>query len=339
MKAIVPIAGRGTRLRPHTHGVPKPLLKVAGKPVLDYVLDDLLAAGLGEAVFVVGHLQETVRGHVAERYPDLRARYVVQEVQDGTAGAVALAEPWIEEELFIVFADAVYEADLRWPAEREPNAGAVIWAKEVEDYQRYGVIVTDGEGGMTRIVEKPSEPVSKLANIGLYYVRDHRLLFEGIRRTLASPPGPTGEHYLTDAFQYMVDAGSRIATAPVDGWHDAGKVETLLATNRHLLANGRGGVAAGARVENCQVADTARIETGAVVSGSRIGRNVTVEARARVEGSDLEDAIAGAGAVVEASRLRRSIVGERAVVRGFAGSLLVADDSQVLCGGSDPEPL
>ena len=339
MKAVVPIAGKGTRLRPHTHGVPKPLLKVAGKAVLDYVLDDLLAAGLDEAVFVVGHLQEAVRAHVARRHPRLRARYVVQEVQDGTAGAVALAEPWIAEELFIVFADAVYEADLRWPAEREPDAGAVIWAKEVEDYQRYGVIVTDGRGGMTRIVEKPRAPVSKLANIGLYYVRDHALLFEGIRRTLASAPGPTGEFYLTDAFQHMVDAGARVATAPVDGWHDAGKVETLLATNRHLLADGRGGVAGGARVEGSRVADTARIEPGAVVEGSRIGGNVTVEEGARVRDSDLEDVIAGAGAVVEASRLRRSIVGERAVVRGLAGSLLVADDSRVLCGGEGAGPL
>lgn len=339
MHAVIPLAGKGTRLRPFTHHVPKPLLKVAGKPVLDYLLDSLLAAGLQEAVFVVGHLQEAVRAHVAERFPQLPARFVVQEVQDGTAGAVALAEPWIDGELFVVFADAVYEAGLRSAPAREPGAGAVLWAAEVEDYQRYGVIVTDAGGAMTRIVEKPRDPVSRLANIGLYYVRDHALLFEGIRRTLAAPPGASGEYYLTDAFQYMVDAGSRIATAPARGWHDTGKVETLLATNGHLLAHGRGGVAPAAAVSESDVSPLARIEEEAVVVRSRIGGNTTVERGARVEDADLEDAIVGAGAVVDGSRLRRSIVGERAVVRGFRGALLAADDSKALCGEKGRRPL
>ncbi len=339
MKAVIPLAGRGTRLRPHTHHVPKPLLKAAGKPVLDYLVESLLAAGMEEAVFVVGHLRDAIRSHVSARFPALAARYVVQEVQDGTAGAVALAEPWIGGELFVVFADAVYEADLRSPPERERDAGAVVWAAEVEDYQRYGVIVTDAKGDMTRIVEKPSDPVSRLANIGLYYVRDHALFFEGIRRTLAAPPGPAGEYFLTDAFQYMVDAGSRIATAAADGWHDTGKVGTLLATSRHLLAAGRGGVAASATVAGSEVSPLARIEDGATVVRSRIGENATVEAGARIEDASLEDAIVGAGAVVVRSALRRSVVGERAVVRGLRGSLLVAADSEVLCGEKDGKPL
>lgn len=339
MKAVIPLAGKGTRLRPLTHSVPKPLLRVAGRPVLDYLIDALLHAGMEEAVFVVGHLREAVRSHVSARFPGLRARYVTQEVQDGTAGAVALAKPWIDGELFVVFADAVYEADLRSLPEREPEAAAVVLAQEVEDYQRYGVIVTDEAGDMTRIVEKPSEPVSKLANIGLYYVRDHELFFEGIRRTLASPPGPAGEYFLTDAFQRMVDAGARVRTAPVEGWHDAGKVETLLAANRRLLELGRGGTAAGASVTDSAVSPSARIEAGAVVARSRIGENVTVEAGARVADSRLEDVIAERGAVVANSDLRGSIVGERAQVRGFEGALLVAADSRVLCEGNERRPL
>lgn len=339
MKAVIPLAGKGTRLRPLTHSVPKPLLRVAGKPVLDYVLDALLHAGMEEAVFVVGHLGERIRSHVAGRFPELRARYATQEVQDGTAGAVGLAEPWIDGELFVVFADAVYEADLRSLPGSEPEAAAVVLAHEVEDYQRYGVIVTDAAGDMTRIVEKPSEPVSKLANIGLYYVRDHALFFEGIRRVLASPPGPSGEHYLTDAFQHMVDAGAKVRTAPVEGWHDTGKVEALLAANRRLLARGRSGVASGASVTDSVVSPSARVEAGAAVVRSRVGENVVVEARARVTDSDLEDAIVGAGASVADSRLRGSIVGDRARVRGVEGALLIADDSQVLCGGKARKPL
>lgn len=330
MKAVIPLAGKGTRLRPHTHVVPKPLLRVAGKPVLDYLLDDLRKIGVAEVALIVGHLQNAIRSHVARRHPDLRPRYLVQEVQDGTAGAVALARSWADEELLIVLADAVFEVE--WGAIRTlpaEKAGA-IWVAEVEDWRRYGVVVADEAGDLARIVEKPREPVSRLANVGLYYVRDHALLFEGIDHVAASPSGPSGERYLTDAFQYMVDQGAKLATAPVDGWHDAGKPETLLATNGHLLRRCRGGAQEGASVADSEVSPVARIEAGAVVTGSRIGANVTVEAGARVAGSELEDSIVGAEAVVEGSRLRDSVVGEGARVRDFRGTLHAAPHSEVL---------
>ena len=335
MKAVIPLAGKGTRLRPHTHLIPKPLVRVAGKPVLDYILDDLLEAGVDEVIFVVGHLEASIRAHVAEKYPQVIPRYVVQEVQDGTAGAIGLAEPWADDELLIVFADTLFEADLECTRTLDPGRAGVIWAKEVDDYERYGVIVTDPSGDMRRIVEKPREPVSRLANIGLYYIRDHELLFEGIRHTLAAGPAPSGEYYLTDAFQYMVDAGARIATAPVGTWLDAGNVGAVLDANRHLVAAGRGGVATTARVEGSAVSPLARIEDGACVTGCRIGDNVTVEAGARVSDSVLADTIVGGGATVAGCRLRRSIVGSGAVVRGFDGSLSIIDHSEVCAGCPD----
>lgn len=334
MKAVVPLAGKGTRLRPHTHVVPKPLLRVAGKPVLDYLLDDLREIGVVEVVLIVGHLQEVIRSHMARRHPDIRPHYAVQEVQDGTAGAVALARPWADDELLIVLADAVFDVELGLVRTLPAGKAGAIWVKEVEDWQRYGVVVADEAGDLARIVEKPSEPVSRMANIGLYYIRDHALLFEGIDHVLASPPGPSGEYYLTDAFQYMVDQGAKLATAPVEGWHDAGKPETLLATNGHLLRHGRGGAQEGASSMASQVSPVARIEAGAVVTASRIGANVTVEAGAQVSGSELEDSIVGAGAVVEASRLRNSIVGDGARVRGFRGTLHAAPHSEVLSAAS-----
>lgn len=330
MKAVIPLAGKGTRLRPHTHIVPKPLLRVAGKPVLDYLLDDLKEIGVAEVVLIVGHLQNAIRSHMASRHPEMRPRYVVQEVQDGTAGAVALARPWADDELLIVLADAVFEVDLELIGALPPEKAGAIWIKEVDDYQRYGVVVPDAAGDLARIVEKPIEPVSRLANIGLYYIRDHALLFQGIDHVLAAPPGPSGEYYLTDAFQYMADRGAKLATAAVEGWHDAGKPETLLSTNGHLLRRLRGGAQPGASVEDSSVSPVARIEAGAVVTGSRIGANVTVEAGAQVRGSELEDVIVGAGAVVEGSRLRASIVGDGAVVRGASGTVHVGCHSEVL---------
>ncbi len=329
MNAIIPLAGKGTRLRPHTHVVPKSLIRVAGKPVLDYILDDLVRLGIEGVIFVVGHLRDQIRGHVAARYPGLAARYVVQEVQDGTAGAVALAKPWIDDDVLVLFADTLFNVDFSILGKSSPSPDGIIWAKEVEDYQRYGVIVTDGHGAMTRIVEKPSEPVSRLANIGLYHIRDPDLLFRGIEHTMAAAPSSTGEFHLTDAFQYMVDHGARIVVAGVDEWHDAGKPAALLEANRHRLGGRRGGVQAGARVERSLVSPLVRIEAGAVVRGSRIGDNVTVEAGATVADSDICDAIIGASASVVGSRLRRSLVGPGAVVEGFSGRLSVAHHTRV----------
>lgn len=329
MKAIIPLAGKGTRLRPHTHHTPKPLLKVAGKPVLAYILDDLVDVGVTEMVFIVGHLRDTIQAWIEKEYPDLKAHYVLQEVQDGTAGAVALAEPYVDEEVLIVFADAVLEVDYGLVKTLGEAYGGVIWAKEVEDYQRYGVILTADDGTMTTIVEKPSEPVSRLANIGLYYIRDHKLLFEGIHHTLDAPPGPSGEFYLTDAFQYMVDQGSKILTAPVEGWWDAGKPETLLETNAHLLQTRHGGVAESAVVEGAEIVEPVRLEAGVVVRGGRIGPNVTLEEGAQAVECDIQDAVVGPHAVLERAHLRHSLVGGHAAVRNVAGTLLVTDHSVV----------
>jgi len=329
MKAVIPLAGKGTRLRPHTYLTPKPLLRVGGKPVMSYILDDLQEMGVEEVVFVIGYLGDVVKEYMAAEYPDIRPQYVVQEVQDGTAGAVKLAEPFIDDEVLILFADTLFEADLSVATRLDPAWSGVIWAKEVEDYQRYGVIVTDEESAMMKIIEKPSEPISKLANIGVYYIRDHKLLFEGISHTLASPPGPSGEYYLTDAFQYMVDHGAKLSVAPVEGWYDCGKPETLLETNQHLLETTRGGVSPEARVESTVLADPVRIEEGVELVGSTVGPNVTVEAGARIMNSTLRDCIVGPGAIIENSVLRDSLIGGQARIKGFEGRLSVLDHSEV----------
>ena len=334
MKAVIPLAGKGTRLRPHTHHLPKPLVRVAGRPVLAHLLDHLLRFGVTEMVFIVGHLDEVIRRYMAEGYPELPVHYVVQAVQDGTAGAVKLAEPFADGELLILFADTLFEADLSPARTLSAEWSAVIWTKEVEDYWKYGVVVTDPDGAMTRIVEKPEEPVSRLANIGLYYIRDSALLFEGIDNVLASPPAPSGEYYLTDAFQYMVDRGARIRTAPVDSWHDCGSPEGLLGTNRHLLEGGAAAVSASALLRDCSLAEPVLVEEDVVAEGSILGPNVTLERGARVVGSRLTDTIVGAGARVEGARLDRSLVGAGAVVRGVEGRVNVSDHSVVEATGS-----
>ena len=330
MKAIIPLAGKGTRLRPHTLLTPKPLIRVAGKPVISYILDDLIQLGVDEIVFVVGYLRGLIESYVAEAYPSVHAHYVVQEVQDGTAGAVKMAEPYVNEDILILFPDTLFDADLTLVEGVSESTSGIIWAKEVEDYQRYGVILTDDDGHMVRIVEKPSEPVSKLANIGLYYMNDWRGLFEGIHHTLAASPGPAGEFYLTDAFQYMVDSGAKIRVAPVASWYDCGKPETLLETNHRILERGRSGVSDSALMENSTLHGWVRVEGGAVVRNSVLGPNVTVEKGVTVERSTLVDTIASSDAVIEDSELHDSLLGSGSKVRDYHGQLSVGDHSIVV---------
>ena len=296
---------------------------------MSYILDDLAELEVDEIVFVVGYMREAIESYVADAYPNITAHYVVQEVQDGTAGAVRLAEPFVNEDVLILFVDTLFDADLALVYGVAETTGGVIWAKEVEDYQRYGVILTDEDGHMVQIVEKPSEPISKLANIGLYYMKDWQLLFEGIRHTLDADPGPSGEFYLTDAFQYMVDHGSKIQVAPVRGWYDCGKPETLIETNRYLLLGGRSGVAGSATVEGSTLNDPVRVEEGAVVRNSVLGPNVTVEAGAMVEDSTVADTILGSGCTVTGSTLHDSLVGSESRVTAYRGCLSVGGHSEV----------
>ena len=169
MQVIIPLAGKGTRLRPHTNLVPKPMLKVAGRPVMDYVMDRLQGLPVSELIFITGHLKEQVEAYATTRYA-IPSRFVEQKVQDGTAGAIALARDFVDQPVLIIFVDTIFDADLT--KVKSVDADGIIWVKEVEDYQRFGVVVTDKDGNMTKIVEKPKTPISKRANIGLYYIRN-----------------------------------------------------------------------------------------------------------------------------------------------------------------------
>jgi glucose-1-phosphate thymidylyltransferase len=207
----------------------------------------------------------------------------------------------------------------------------IIWTKEVEDYQRFGVVVTDANGHMTKIVEKPSTPISKRANIGLYYIRNWKLLYDGIKHTLARPANK-GEWYLTDAFQYMIDKGAKIRVIDVGGWYDAGKLDTLLETNRVMLEKGRSRVPASG-LTKVKIVEPVRIEDGAVVSDSTIGPNVVIGAGSVVKGCTLRDTIIGDKAQLTDCALRDSMLGDRAVVNGVKGAVTLGDDAEVRASG------
>jgi glucose-1-phosphate thymidylyltransferase len=325
MQVIIPLAGKGTRLRPHTHLVPKPMLKVAGRPVMDWVMDRLEGLDVSELIFITGHLKEQVEEYARARYP-YPSRFIEQKVQDGTAGAVNLARPFVREPALIVFVDTVFEADLTLI--NRSKADGIIWAKEVEDYQRFGVVVTDQEGYMTRIVEKPSEPISKLANIGLYYIRDVEALWRGIDHTLERPKNK-GEFYLTDAFQHMIEHGRKIMTAEVGGWYDCGKLDTLLETNDILLRKGH---ARRRDMPGVTFVDPVRIDDEVEITDSVIGPNVTIEKGSRVVSSRIRNSIIGLQAQLTAADLHDSMLGDRVTIHGLKGAATLGDDSEVMIG-------
>ncbi len=325
MQVIVPLAGKGTRLRPHTHLVPKPMLKVAGRPVMDWVMDTLAPVSITELIVITGHLKEQVEAYSTGRY-GVPCRYVEQRVQDGTAGAINLARPFVTGPVLIVFVDTVFEADLTLI--HRTDADGIIWAKEVEDYQRFGVVVTDAQGYMSQIVEKPSEPISRLANIGLYYIRDVDALWRGVDHVLAAAPNK-GEFYLTDAFQWMIEQGRKILTAEVAGWYDCGKLDTLLETNEVLL---RRGAVRRRDFPGVEIHDPVLIEDSVRIERSVIGPNVTVEAGTVIADSEVAHTMIGRDCRLFGARLQQSMLGNHVTVRDYRGTASLGDHSE-LTGG------
>ena len=314
MKVIVPLAGKGTRLLPLTKRVPKPLVKVAGRPIMDYVMDTIAGLDVEELIVITGHLKDVVERYIVKNY-DVEAKFVEQQTLDGTAGAINLARPYVDGPVLIIFVDTLFDADLS--VVKSSDADGILWAKEVEDYQRFGVIVTDERGYMTRIVEKPSTPISKLANIGLYYIKDWKTLFDGIAEVMRSAPGKGGEFYLTDAFQYMVDRGKKLIVGEVTGWYDCGKVDTLLETNRHLLEHGRARRPLPKTLpKGVNIKDPVYIEDGVRLADCTIGPNVSLGAGSSVTGSTVANSILGNNVRIQGATVEGSLVGDDQVIEG-----------------------
>jgi glucose-1-phosphate thymidylyltransferase len=300
------------------------MMKVAGKPVMSYVLDELKKLGnVEQIIYITGHLKEKVE-EFARSEIDVPSVFIEQKVQDGTAGAIALAKPHVDQPVLIIFVDTIFDADLT--KVKSVDADGIIWVKEVEDYQRFGVVVTDKDGNMTKIIEKPKTPISKRANIGLYYIRNWKLLFEGIDHVLTQPKNQ-GEYFLTDAFQYMIDKGAKIRVIDVEGWYDAGKIETMLETNQAMLERGR--ARKPKSVGDSTIIDPVYIEDSVTLKKSKVGPNVSIGAGSVLDGVEISHSIVGAKANLKKSVLRNSLIGDDTIVEGVTGEVTLGDNSEV----------
>ena len=347
MKVLIPAAGLGTRLRPHTHHRPKPLIPVAGKTVLGHMLDRLSVLDVEEIIFIVGHLGEQIESYVAAHYA-YPTTYVVQRELLGQAHAVGLAREHISGPLLILFVDTVFEADLAGLPSMESD-GAIFY-KSVSDPRRFGIITADADGVITEFVEKPEVPKSNRAVIGLYYLRQGEALVGAIDELIERDIQSHGEFYLADALQLMIDRGARLEAWPVDVWEDCGTVPAVLQANRYLLEKLDGisarsvgddvvlippvTVAAGAVVRESVIGPFAHIGPGCTVERSVVGPYVSLAAGAAIDHSLVRDAIVDENARIEEATLGSSLVGESALVRGRFDRFNVGDSSEIDSSGS-----
>lgn len=327
MNAIIPVAGRGTRLRPHTHTQPKVLMNVAGKPILAYILDNLGALGVDEVTLVVGHLADQVEEYVKERY-GFRAHFVRQEEALGNGHAIYVAREYLTGPTLIVFGDTIVEADLK-AATGLPHSA--IGVHRVGDPRAFGVVEVNGDGFVRRLWEKPDRPpagltqIPDLAAVGVYMIREPRPFRAALEEMVARRQMAKGEYWLADALQIFIDRGGRLGTFPVDHWYDCGTPEALLRANHALLES----ASVPRPIEGTVVIAPSSIADSAVVEGSVIGPYVTIADGAHVVNSVLRESIVNAHARVERVVLERSIIGEHATVKGRQARINIGDSSDI----------
>jgi len=320
--AIVPVAGTGTRLRPHTHTTPKALLLVAGKPILGHILDQLKEVKPERVILVIapGPQGERIREYGASR-KDFAIECVVQAEPKGLGHAVAQARDAAgKAPLLIILGDTIVRTTLGDLV----KDGSRVGLCEVEDPRRFGVAVVEG-GRIVKLVEKPDVPPSNLALVGLYYIANGPLLFECLEANVREGRLTRGEVQLTDALALLIERGEELRPFPVEGWYDCGKTETLLETNRALLDQ----LAKPVSREGVVVLPPVSLDPTAEVTAAVIGPHVTIGPRAQVRQAVVRNSIVNEGANVRDILLDGSVVGENAVVRGAYQRLNVGDSSEV----------
>jgi glucose-1-phosphate thymidylyltransferase len=323
MKAVIPAAGIGTRLRPHTLNKPKALLPVAGKPILAHIMDDLTEAGIDGFVLIVGYHGDEVRRWFTRERPDLDITFVEQTERLGLGHAIWTAREELgDEPFFCILGDTILKADY---ASLLASTNSMIAVREVDDPRRFGVVEMDGDR-VRRFVEKPDIPPSNLAIVGAYLFRDGGALWRALDRIVAEDIRTKGEYQLTDALQMMVEEGIPFNTVGVTDWYDCGKKESWLQTNRTLLERNACQDATEGVVTPCSIAPDV------VLKGSTIGPNVSVGPGTVIENSRLSDCVIGAGCRLVDCRLDQSLVGDECILTGVEGEVNLGDFSEIAKG-------
>jgi glucose-1-phosphate thymidylyltransferase len=327
MKVIIPVAGIGSKLRPHTHTQPKALVPVAGKPILSHIVDNLIEAGIREFIFIVGYLGNKVEDYIKTHYPGIETRFILQEPREGTGHAVWLARNLIEDkdEVIIALGDTIFDVNLREIIQQYDSA---LGVKKVDDPRNFGVAELDDKGNIKHLVEKPPIPKSNLALVGIYKIQEAGKLMKALESIIQNNKRTYGEFHLTDGIMRMIEKGSVIRTFPVENWYDCGNKDSLLETNAVLLKKSSS-QALKHSFENTIIIPPVSIADHCKISNSIIGPNVSIGDHTTLNYAILKDAIIGSYSSIENAVLHHSVIGSDAGLHGLSQSLNLGDSTEI----------
>jgi glucose-1-phosphate thymidylyltransferase len=329
MKAIIPVAGAGTKLRPHSYTQPKALIPLAGKTVLSIIVDQLKEAGIDEFIFIVGYLGEKIEDYVNARYPELKAHYVHQTDRQGVGHAVELTKDLVAgDEVFVVLGDTICEYDVK---EVISSPDSMIGLRKVEDPRDFGVAELDDDGLIEHVVEKPQIPKSNMAMVGIYKIRESGQLFDCLENNIRHGLRSHGEYNLTDALDCMIRAGVKFRSFKVENWFDCGRKETLLESNALLLKKFATDTDAG-QFENTVIVPPVSIGAGCVIKNSIIGPNVAIGENTTIDYSIVKGSIIGSYSNLFDIVLADSVIGSDTNLRGESRSLNIGDNTSIDLG-------
>ena len=328
MQAIIPVAGAGTKLRPHTYTQPKALIPVAGKPILSFIMDELISAGVTEYIFVIGYLGEKIRDYVGKKYPNLKISFVEQETREGIGHAIWLTKEVVSknEEIIIVLGDSVFDTDMKSIVNSEYS---LLGVKKVDDPRSFGVAEINDDDMIVRVEEKPLIPRSNLALVGLYKIKETTALFESLGYLIENNIRTKNEFQLTDAIMRMIDIGVPFKPFKLNNWFDCGKKEVLLETNATLLRKAGFATLRNPRFEKTIIIDPVFIGENCKIQNSVIGPNVTVGDNATIQNSIIKESIIGTFTQLESVSLHSSVIGSDAFIRGHSQSLNIGDNTEI----------